>query len=181
MMRPIKNIKIFAGIFLLLVGADFAMAEVPHAKTSYEFKIQLYAYLRQTCDTFPHRIDAPANLYRPKATPENSSDPDHFAGKLICENPVNADEFEGIKTFIDGFNFESRRLHAANQMLPEHCFTAEQIRTLAGLLDFEESRLKFLMQAYHHTFDKENFFKVTDVLEFSQSIANLDKYVKNAD
>lgn len=68
-------------------------------------------------------------------------------------------------------------MRVAKQAIPGHNLTVAQIKDLALLFSFDSDRLELLKFAYQHCFDPQNYYMVYEVLTYSSSKDELDKYI----
>ena len=102
-----------------------------------------------------------------------------YSGTIGCDWPMDANRFSRAKQTIEKVDFASDKLRIAKQVIKSNCLTAEQVKELTSLFDFESDKVKFAKFAYLYTFDIENYFMINDVFEFSSSIKQLDDYIKS--
>ena len=100
-----------------------------------------------------------------------------YSGPVGCPYPMNQTDFYSAKSSISSKDFESTKLDIAKQVTNSNCFTADQIKEIMGLFDFEASKLEYAKYAYGHCYDKGNYFKVNDAFEFETSISELQDYI----
>ena len=96
-----------------------------------------------------------------------------------CSYPMNSTEFSDAKKSIQSKSFEDSKLSIAKQITKGKCLTAEQVRDVMKLFDFEETRLDFAKFAFDYTYDTDNYYKVSDAFDFEMSIEELDEYLSN--
>lgn len=102
-----------------------------------------------------------------------------YDGPTGCSWPMNDGEFAELKGTIASKSFEDSKLTIAKQVTKSRCMTASQVRDIAKLFDFENSKLDFAKYAYDYTFDIGNYYKVNDVFEFESSIGDLNAYIES--
>lgn len=100
-----------------------------------------------------------------------------YNGPVGCPYPMSANDYYAAKSSISSKDFESTKLDIAKQVTNSNCFTADQIKEIMGLFDFEASKLEYAKYAYSHCYDKGNYFKVNDAFEFESSISELQDYI----
>lgn len=69
--------------------------------------------------------------------------------------------------FLRHEDFDAKRLDLVRSALESKWFTSEQIKHLASVFDYDANKVTFLIAAYPHCVDQENYFKVVQVLRFS--------------
>jgi hypothetical protein len=102
-----------------------------------------------------------------------------YDGPTGCSWPMNDGEFAELKGSIASKSFEESKLTIAKQVTTSRCMTASQVKEIAMLFDFENSKLEYAKYAYAYTFDTGNYFKVNDVFEFETSISDLNAYINS--
>lgn len=101
---------------------------------------------------------------------------------IIIENECLAMDnasFGRAKQSVKSKSFSSSKMTAAKQVLQNNCLDVTQVKQMAGLFTFEEDKLEFVKAAYHQTTNQHEFYLVNDIFTFSQSIENLDRYIKS--
>ena len=66
----------------------------------------------------------------------------------------------------------------AKQITKSNCLTAEQVKQLTMLFDFESGKLEYAKFAYAYCYDLGNYYKVNDAFDFESSIKELDEHIK---
>lgn len=87
--------------------------------------------------------------------------------------------FGRAKQSVKSKSFSSSKMTAAKQVLQNNCLDVTQVKQMASLFTFEEDKLEFVKAAYHQTTNQHEFYLVNDIFTFSQSIENLDRYIKS--
>ena len=101
-----------------------------------------------------------------------------YAGPVGCPMPMAPGDFNSAKGTIDSKSFESSKYEIAQQIVGSNCLTADQVKEVMQLFDFEQTKLDFAKFAYTRTYDKGNYFKVNDAFDFESSISDLNDYIK---
>ncbi len=102
-----------------------------------------------------------------------------YNGRIGCPWPMNPQNFRRAKQTISNADFDSDKQTIARQIVNSNCLTAQQVKEIAGLFDFESDKLKFAKFAYTHTYDIENYFIINDIFDFSSSIQELNNYINS--
>jgi len=76
-------------------------------------------------------------------------------------------------------NFDSAKMPMAKQVIDLNYFTAEQVKQLLPLFDFEDNKLDMAKYVYGRTIDRQNYFIVYSVFNFNSSKEKLVEYLKN--
>lgn len=119
-----------------------------------------------------HRPDAepPVEVYRMPG----------YTGPVGCaQPPMPRAEFEGLKGGVADKRFEDSRISTAKTMAANRCFSAEQVKELLGVFNFEDSRLDFAKFAYDRTHDIGNYQVVHEAFRFDSSVEELDQYIRS--
>ncbi len=101
-----------------------------------------------------------------------------YNGPYGCPMPMNGNDFNTAKESIRSKTFESTKLEIAKQVTDANCFTAQQIKELVQVFEFEASKLEFAKYAFPHCYDKNNYYKVNDAFTFEASMTELSNFVK---
>lgn len=86
--------------------------------------------------------------------------------------------FNRAKNSVKSKSFSSSKMTAAKQVIQNNCLSVTQVKQMARLFTFEEDKLEFVKAAYHQTTNQHEYYLVNDIFTFSQSIENLDRYIK---
>ena len=130
-------------------------------------------------------VNYDANVYESEThyvvTEENT---DHYVmqgyeGRIGCPWPMNRQNFQRAKQTITNADFSDDKQTIAKQIVNSNCLTAQQVKEITGLFDFEKDKLEFAKFAYSHTYDIENYFIINDVFDFSSSIKELNDYINS--
>ena len=78
---------------------------------------------------------------------------------------------------IDFEAFSDSRMTVAKQITKGNCLSADQVRDVTSLFDFESGKLEYAKFAYDYCYDQGNYYKVNDAFEFEMSIDELDEYI----
>ncbi|MGB0525436.1 MAG: DUF4476 domain-containing protein [Flammeovirgaceae bacterium] len=94
---------------------------------------------------------------------------------------IDVTEFNRIKQNIQSQTFNNTRQNTAKQIMRSKgkCFTAEQVKEIVALFDFESSRLEIAKYAYDYTLDQDNYYVVNNAFKFSSSKDQLLEYIRN--
>lgn len=92
---------------------------------------------------------------------------------------VPAGEFSQALESIKMESFNSTKLTLAKQILrSKKCFTVSQVKEIARLFSFDDSRLEIAKYAWDYTIDRDNYYQVADVFTFSSNKENLMKFLE---
>lgn len=94
-----------------------------------------------------------------------------------CENPMSPGDFAVSLASIASAPFDGPQLSAAKKMADSHCLYASQVKEVMYVFDYESTRLSFAKYAYDHTFDRDNYDEVRDVLNSNKSKEDLKRYI----
>lgn len=100
-----------------------------------------------------------------------------YTGPIGCERPISNQAFLELKNNIAAKSFEETKLTAAKQVLVNQCLLTSQVKELAKLFTFEETKLDFAKYAYSYTYDIANYYKINDVFTFESSVEELNAYI----
>lgn len=92
-------------------------------------------------------------------------------------------EFDRIVQNIKSQSFNNTRLNTAKQIVKAkgQCFTAEQVKTIVQLFDFESSRLDVAKYCYDYTLNQDSYYVVNEAFTFSTSKDRLTEYINSKD
>ena len=139
-------------------------------------------------DTFDNRWrktnnNPPPNFPQVQNFPNNPNNPNNNgvfnSGNLNCNMQLDEHTFSDLTQSIINQNMEDTKQNVAKQGIGKFCVTTSQVRQIMGIFNFEESKLEFAKWAYDRTSDRENYFRVNDVFNFSISVDELQSYIKS--
>jgi len=102
---------------------------------------------------------------------------DGYSGSYGCPWPMNEMDFNEALQTIRSKEWDETKLEIAKQIISSNCLFADQVRDVAQLFEWEENKLKFAKYAYQYTYDQGNYFKVSQVFEWEDSIKELNNYI----
>lgn len=91
--------------------------------------------------------------------------------------PMNYERFQQLKQSIERESFDKNKMDLLRSILPNNRVSAQQVRELASLISFENTRLELAKFAYRYTTDRGNYFVVNDVFNFGSSKTELTRYI----
>lgn len=92
---------------------------------------------------------------------------------------VDGSEMSTIIQSIESKTFGNSQMSQAKNILKSKCLTSQQIKQMLYVFDFEHERLEMAKFAYGYVADKNNYYVVNDVFEFSHSSDELNEYIGN--
>lgn len=87
--------------------------------------------------------------------------------------------FAAAREAIRKESFDNSRMVVAQQIADNNYFTTAQVKELVKLFSFEERKLDFAKYAYSRTVDRNNYFMINEVFNFSKTKEELADYIKN--
>lgn len=108
-----------------------------------------------------------------RSTTTTSSTP--IKKEVTC---ITDTEFKELKSSIQKQNFFDTKLTVAKQGVKNRCVKTDQVKELTNLFSMDEDKLTFAKFAYEYTQDKESYFKLNDVFNFSDSVENLNEFIE---
>lgn len=57
--------------------------------------------------------------------------------------------------------------------MAKKCFTVSQIKSIVKTMSFENDKLEVAKYAYDYCIDKQNYYQLSDVFDFSSSTTDL--------
>jgi len=92
---------------------------------------------------------------------------------------LSQNQFNDVLYSIQQSRFNKDKVNVAKQAIANNGVNTNQLLQILNQIDFESSKLEIAKYAYHHTFDKENYFKVNQAFTFSSSKRKLDQYINS--
>lgn len=102
-----------------------------------------------------------------------------YGGYNMGPPPMSAADFRMACDAIRRQPFDDDKLRIANQVLRGQNVTSLQVRDMAKLFTFEQTRMDFAKAAYTSVLDPQNFYVVNEAFTFSSSIAELAQYTNS--
>jgi len=127
--------------------------------------------------TDEHRIDRNDEWYNDE---DDYYDSDNGGWNGGYANVMSGVEFETMKEQLRKEWFETNRLTSARVIIDKCNFTTKQIREMMLLFTFENNRLELAKYAYRKTADKQNYFQLSDALNFSSSKDELARFIRES-
>ena len=92
---------------------------------------------------------------------------------------VTDQEFSQIIISIKKESFNNTKLVLARQILrSKQCFTVRQVKEIAKLFSFDDTRLDIAKFAWDYTIDRDNYYQVADVFSFKSHKDQLMKFLE---
>ena len=88
-------------------------------------------------------------------------------------------EFRQATRQINAEFFSQEKLNVSKQITRNNCLTAEQIKKIARMHPFQQTRMEYAKFAYDYCADPGNYDIVRDVFHFSTYKSEFDQYVSN--
>lgn len=95
----------------------------------------------------------------------------------IPQHNYTEDTFVEILKLFQEENFDKNRLSLAKEIFRDRYMSSKEIKEIAQIFTFDDSRLEFLKMAYLKCLDRENFYIVYSTFTFSSSKEELSKYL----
>jgi len=92
---------------------------------------------------------------------------------------MNSADFLDAKKTINESSFDETKLSSAKSIISSNCVSVDQVISICNLFSFEDKKLEFAKFAYGRTTDPRNYFKVANVLTFSDSKEELNEFIQN--
>ncbi|MFK7757019.1 MAG: DUF4476 domain-containing protein [Flavobacteriales bacterium] len=94
-----------------------------------------------------------------------------------CSAVMGSADFESAQKSISSKTFSDARMTIAKQITKGNCLSADQVRDITSLFEFESGKMEYAKFAYKYCFDKGNYYKVNDAFEFESSIEELGEHI----
>lgn len=100
-----------------------------------------------------------------------------YKDSIGCPFPMDMGDFNTAKNVISSTTFADTKLSMAKQVTSSNCLTAEQVKEITLLFNYEDTKLEFAKFAYQYTFDIGNYLKVNDAFDFENTAEELNQYI----
>ena len=95
------------------------------------------------------------------------------------ENILPELDLLSVTSSMERASFSSDKRIIAEQAISTHAVWAYQIADILRKFSFESDKLKLAKFAYQYCMDKEKYYTINEIFDFSSSIRKLDKYIRN--
>ncbi len=114
-------------------------------------------------------------------TTTSTSPTGYDTGEIIVAEircvPMRRPMFQNALQSIQSKSFSETQLTLAKQIVGANCLTANQIKQIAEIFDFEDTKLELAKHAYLYCFDPENYWQINDAFDFESTIEELNEYI----
>lgn len=103
-----------------------------------------------------------------------------YKGKIGCPFPIKEEKLAELKTIMLNENLEEVKLEkvkTAITNLDSVCVLLDQVKELAMLFEYEETKLEFSKFMSPYFFDIDNVGKLEEVFNFENSMVELKEYI----
>lgn len=91
--------------------------------------------------------------------------------------PMHRPMFQNALQSIQSKSFSDSKLILAKQIVGSNCLRANQIKQIAQVFDFEDTKLQLAKFAYAYCYDPENYWQINDAFDFESTIEELNEYI----
>ena len=95
----------------------------------------------------------------------------------VSKRQMNNADFQKLRQTLQGESYDNTKLKIAKQFIAANYFISTQIKELATIFSYENSKLDIAKFAYDYTIDKGNYFMLNDVFSYSSSKEALMEYI----
>lgn len=89
-------------------------------------------------------------------------------------------EMQEVRASIKGMGFDSSMTEQAKMLLnAKQCYTAQQIASIVSLFSFASSQVDVAKYAFDYCIDRDNYFRVINVLGFDSSKREVRDYIES--
>jgi len=96
-------------------------------------------------------------------------------------SPMSDREFAQVMNSMQKEWFENNRMKSASYIISNNFFTADQVKDMVSVFNFEDNRLEIARQAYTKTLDKENYNCVVNALQYKSSKDELARFIRSCE
>ncbi len=91
--------------------------------------------------------------------------------------PMDNRMFANALNSIRSKDFSDTQLILAKQIVSSNCLLAVQIKEIAKIFDFEDTKLSFAKFSYRYSYDPENYWQINDVFDFESTVEELNAFI----
>jgi hypothetical protein len=161
--------------------AQYAMANMP-VNAPYAGQPMPVVYPPQMPVGYPQQVPVPPVVNPTPHLPPVPPLPDYvpgYTGRIGCPAPMSAIEFNQAVQSIQNSAFENTRAEVAKQILRSRCATVDQISGIIRLMTYDNTKLELAKYAHDYVYDKDNYFRVAEALEYDANKRRLMEYIRN--
>ncbi len=96
-----------------------------------------------------------------------------------CANALSSAQFSNLKEEIKDITFEENRMKIAKKLTKDVCMSKSQIKEITQIFSFENTRIEYLKYAYSFCYDKQDYYQLGSVLNFSNTKEELNDFLKD--
>lgn len=92
-------------------------------------------------------------------------------------NPLPPNEFQYVVQTIKDASFSSEKIKIAKKQIERNCLSLHQLEKIVKLFSFDRDKLAILKYSYQYSSDKNEFYKLRDVLGFTKYKKEFDQFL----
>ncbi len=96
-----------------------------------------------------------------------------------CAKTLSSADFSNLREEIKDVTFEDNRMKIAKKLTKEVCLSKAQIKEITQIFAFEGTRIEYLKYAYSFCYDKQDYYQLGSVLNFSKTKEDLNDFLKD--
>ena len=116
-----------------------------------------------------------ATTHTPPPPPPAHAPAPQPVAPVFCSDRDFAEAYDVVRSEP----FDDNRIDLAKQIISSQNLTIEQLTQLASIFEFEESKLEVLKFAYDFSLQKDRYYLVNKVFQFSSSKEELNEYIRS--
>jgi len=93
--------------------------------------------------------------------------------------PMDNGMFSNALYSIENKDFSDTQLTLAKQIVSSNCLLSSQIKEIARIFDFEDTKLSFAKFSYRYCYDPENYWQINDVFDFESTVEELNEFISH--
>ncbi len=91
--------------------------------------------------------------------------------------PMERSRFNNALNSIRSKSFSDIQLRIAKRIVSYNCLSVRQLKRIAQIFDFEDTKLEFAKFSYTYCYDPGNYWKINDIFTFESTMEELDEYI----
>ena len=131
--------------------------------------------VHQMNEMYEADVNRPVGDHPQPGNPGTPPPPPDIYGPVPCP----PSEFMEIKQLVRSADFENDKMNIAKQATSAHYFYVDQIADIARLFDFEHNKLEYVKFAYDYCIDRNLYYKLNGIFEFSSSKDELNDFINS--
>ena len=116
-------------------------------------------------------------LYKPGYVSKQYNSMPEYKGRLGCNTPC---DMELVKSTISQINSETTSMAqftVASELVKNNCITVDDLALILKAFSYESDKVEFAKFAWAYVYDQENYFLLSSVFDYPQTLEEINTFV----